>query len=303
MQILNFNSKINHKTAIALGAFDGIHIGHKQVINKANKFKKNGLKSVVLTFKYCNLIPESKLDNKTILTQTLKKQILQDMGVDILINPDFEDINSIDYKYFVEDILIKNFNAKVLVCGSDYKFGFKAKGNVNGLKEICLKNNVKLVVLEKIKIIDEIISSTLIKEFIRNGDMVNTNKYLGYYYSYDFKVTQGIQLARKLGFPTINQKFDNQYVIPKFGVYASFVYINGLKYKGVTNIGVKPTVTDDNIPVSETYIIEFNKEIYNQNIKVSLVQFIRSEKKFNNIEQLSKQIKKDIETCENLLTF
>lgn len=303
MRVIDFNSKIAQNTVIALGAFDGIHNGHKLVINTANSFKSSELKSVVLTFKYDNLKPESKSDNQTILTQTLKKQILKKMEVDILINPNFQDIKDIDCEYFIKDILIKRFNGKILVCGSDYKFGFKAKGNVNLLEKICSKYNVKVIVLDKIKIVDKIISSTLIKEFIRNGDMEKTKKHLDEYYSYDFKVTKGIQLARKLGFPTINQKFDKGYVIPKFGVYASFVYIDGIKYEGVTNIGVKPTVTDDNEPVSETFIIGFNKQIYNQNIKVSLVKFIRNEQKFDNIELLSKQIKKDIEKSKNLLTL
>lgn len=278
------------KTAVALGYFDGVHVGHQSVIKKIVSNVEN-MVPVVLTFS------TSGFNNKgeQILTQQGRFMMLKKLGVEIVVALDFEQIKDIDATTFVKDILINKLGATMLSCGFNYKFGAKGQGDTSLLKSLCEKYNVALSVEPELRLLNEPVSATRIKNYLQQGDIKKANALLGYYYFIENTVVKGHQLGRTLGFPTINQNFDTAMLIPKFGIYATITTIGEKSYKSVTNIGVKPTILGDRLPLSETYIIDYSGDLYDQVLKVEFIDFIRSEEKFDNLDQLIKAIAKDVD--------
>lgn len=277
---------MKQKTALALGAFDGLHKGHMKVLQKAVD-NKNYISGVV-TFKEN---PTKILGNKTeyLLTEDEKDDILYKTGIEKIFKLDFAEVKDIEAETFFYDILLEKLHAKVLICGDNFRFGKNAKGNVNLLQKLCKENDIQLEIISHLEIDGEIVSSTRIRNAIKNGDIPTANKLLGRYFEFSFEVVTGNKIGRTLGTPTINQNFPKGFVIPKYGVYASFVHVNGTKYAGVTNIGVKPSIGKYD-PLSETWIPELNMDMYGMNIKVEILEFIREEKKFGSLEMLKKEI-------------
>ena len=282
------------ETAFAIGLFDGLHIGHREVINNALKQKENGLMTGVFTFSDNNNNENYFKDNfKYIFTQRTKENILEKMGIDYFVSPVFSAIKNYTCQEFVDGIIVKALNAKVISCGYDFTFGKNASGNAETLKELCIKKGIEVIIAPPVKNGDEVISSSAIRNFIIDGDMPSAKKMLGENFFIDFPVIKGNQIGRKiLSFPTINQEFPKSHVIPKFGVYVTKVYIGNETYVGATNVGVKPTVGCDNV-LSETYINNYEGNLYGKNIKVEFLEFIRPETKFESLDELKAQIEKD----------
>ncbi len=282
--------------ALALGTFDGFHIGHKRVIENAIASNR---KPKVLLF---NEHPQKVLKKKSpgeLITETDKIKLLEAWGVEpVILN--FGDIMSLTYEEFFYEIIVKKIGASVLSCGFNYHFGSKALGNTENLKALCEKENIELLVSEPVEYMGEPVSSTRIRNAIRNGNIEDANNMLGREFSYDFLVVHGDARGRTIDSPTINQFFTEDFIIPQYGVYGSYSVIDGKKYPSVTNVGVRPTIEGLSKERSETNIVGFTGDLYDKNISVHLLKKIREEMKFNNLDELKNQIAKDREVSKNI---
>ena len=281
-------------TACALGLFDGVHKGHQLVINTAGELKKKGLKTAVFSFK-TDTVTSKGHDGRLemILTDEVKDRHFERMGVDYLFSPDFASLKNLTCEEFVRDILVGKLKCKAAVCGADFRFGRCAMGDSERLKELGAKYGIEVLVLERLLYNGEAISSTEIRENIRNGKIERANEMLGYSFGFYLTVEHGRALGRALDFPTINQIIPKGQVLPRFGVYSTRVKIGDKCYHGVTNVGIKPTVNVKVSPLAETYIIDFDGDLYGQKVEITLEHFVRAEKKFDSIKELKEQISRD----------
>lgn len=282
--------------SIALGFFDGVHIAHQKLISKAVSFaKKNNLKSAVITFKTSPAEYFNNAKTKTILTLQDKLKFIENIGIDYAFVIDFKDIAKIEaYEYF-KNILVKNFSPKAIVTGFNHTFGYKKTGNVKLLKELSNEFDYEYFEINPETIDNEIVSSTLIKKYLADGEISKANKLLGKSFYVQNKVIKGEQLGRTIGFKTANLVYPSNIADIKNGVYGANVIYNGKKYNGILNLGVKPTVTNSNKRILEVNIFDFNEDLYGKNLIVEFEEKIREEKKFSSIDKLKLQIKKDIE--------
>lgn len=290
----NFNTKLIDKTYIALGSFDGLHLGHMSLINKTLELAKlNSAKSMVFTFKNHPLtVINEEMAPRLIISNDVKSRLLQNIGIDIL---NFAEFNIKFMKISAEDFIyniIKYYNAKGIVVGFNYRFGYKNLGDVELLYNLSKKLNFEVHVVKPVKIDEEIISSSKIRHLISEGDITKANYFLDRPFMLEGKVIKGKQLGRTIQFPTINLDYDKKFVLPRGGVYYTIVEYNNKQYKGITNIGYNPTVNDKKLSI-ETHILNFEKEIYGESVKVYFHKRIRDEKKFDSIEYLTEQLKKD----------
>lgn len=280
-------------TAVALGYFDGIHLGHQAVLSTALKYAKaEKLVPVIMLF---DIHPRKLISGvipPMLTSEEKKREILTNMGFTVV---EFNFREAMDYSpnEFIEKILIESLNARVVTCGFDYHYGKGGKGNATTLHDELKKRGIRVFAKEPILLGDEIISSTAIRGLISKGEIEKANTMLGHCFSYDFTVRKGDGLGRTMGFPTINQFFSKDFIVPKYGVYASKVFFENKWYPSVTNVGIRPTVAKDSMR-SETCILDFSADLYGKNVEVCLLKFIRDEKKFNSLEELSAQIEKDI---------
>ena len=298
MNIFNKIEEINckDKCAVALGSFDGIHLGHRAVIE--NVCKSEFVPSV-FTFERN---PSEFLEGRAeyLMTDVDKQEVLKDLGVKNLFSVDFNSVKNMEPQLFFEEILLKRCNAGLISCGGNFRFGKKALGNVELLKELCDKYNIQLVVSDFVSTGTEVISSTAIREALKNGDAGKAGKMLGRPFGFTLPVGEGNRIGRTLGTPTINQELPKGFVKPKFGVYAAVVTVDGNRHWGVTNIGVKPTVGKYD-PLAETWIGEFDGDLYGQSIKLEILEFIRAEKKFSSLEELKDEIYRNAETAQKIV--
>lgn len=285
------------ETSVALGCFDGLHLGHKSVILKTIDYALlNNLCPTIFTF---SGIPETKNINKEslmILTKEDKIKLLEAWGIKRIYIIDFKNVMNFSPEDFVKDILKNRLKAKRVFCGFNYRFGKGGIGDTSDLIRLCNLNKIGVNIVEPVKVDGKTVSSTIIRENIKSGNLANVRKMLGRYFSFEFTVVEGKKLGKKIGIPTLNQLFPKDFIIPKFGVYSSITYINGKKYRSVTNIGVNPT-TGDGFPKSETWVMDYKgKDFYGENIRVELVDYIREEKKFNSLGELKQAILSDART-------
>ncbi len=285
------------KVLVALGAFDGLHSGHKKVLlSDTTEYDEK----IVLMFTEHPQKTLSGISPAELITPSKRDKLLKSWGY----TPefiDFSQISELSPEKFVDEILVKNLNATALCCGFNYRFGKKAKGDVTLLKQLCAEREIKLTVCEEVDFDGIPVSSTRIRESIKNGDIINANKMLGRYFSYDFTVVHGDARGRTLGSPTINQFFSENFAVAEYGVYASFTIVDGKKYISVTNIGVRPTIKGGSERRSETNIIGFEGDLYGQNIEVFLVEKLRGEMEFKSLDELSSRISADREKATEII--
>ncbi|MGL4991092.1 MAG: bifunctional riboflavin kinase/FAD synthetase [Sarcina sp.] len=289
-----YQNKFTEKTYIALGSFDGIHKGHLTLMEEVIKLsEKNDAKSMVYTFKNHPLTIISKTSKpKIIMSNDKKIKVLKNMGIDIVCLETFDrKLMGMEPKTFIE-MLLKNFNAKGIVVGFNYRFGYKNKGDIALLEKLSKELNFELIVMKPYKEDGNVISSSLIREFIAKGKIEQANKLLTRAFELDGIVVHGKKLGRTIGFPTVNLKYNEEIILPKIGVYYTNVEIDNKIYKGITNVGNNPTVNGDTITV-ETYILNFSKDVYGQKIRIYFIEHIREQKKFESLESLKKQLEKD----------
>ncbi|RXI51769.1 bifunctional riboflavin kinase/FAD synthetase [Clostridium tetani] len=287
--------KYNLDIYVALGSFDGLHLGHMKLIDKAIKLaKENSGKSMVYTFKNHplgvineNLAPKLLMDNST------KIEVLKNKGVDILRFICFDkNFMEISPKDFILNI-IKQYNIKGIVVGFNFRFGHKNSGDVELLKELSKKYDFQLFIVDPVEYNDEVVSSSRIRKTISEyGNVEEAKEMLPHPYFLEGNVIKGRQIGRKMGFPTINLDYNKNFVIPKNGVYFAVVLYNNKFYKGITNIGYNPTVKSKKLNI-ETHVLNFNEEIYGEKIRLYFLSRLRDEKKFKSLEELSLTIKKD----------
>lgn len=290
---ITYGGAVPEKTAVALGYFDGLHLGHVGVINAA--MAQQELKPAVFTFNCDTTLPKFQ-KREDIVSFENKRELLAKIGVEYLYAPDFAAVCGYTAEEFVREILIKRLNAGYACCGTNFRFGKNGSGTPELLAEIGAKYGMTAYAVPDVCIDGEMISSTHIRELIRSGEIEEANRLLGYELWYRLPVVKGNEIGRTLSFPTINQIIPETNVIPRFGVYKSFAEVHGHIYHGVTNIGVKPTVAnrrDGSGAVMETHIIGFDGDLYGEKISVSLCGFLRPERKFPNLEELKKQIAAD----------
>ena len=272
--------------AAALGSFDGLHLGHRQVIG--NTLSVPGLRPAVITFQQNPSVSLQKKPVPLLTTNEQKLALLEEMGVEVVYLLSFEQIRDMEPEDFVE-ALYRVCRVRALSCGFNFRFGKNGRGDAGLLKELCREKGIELSVTPPGSVAGETVSSTRIRACLEQGDVQQAGQLLGRPFGYDFEVTHGRQLGRTWGTPTINQPFPAGYVLPRFGVYASLVEVEGQKYYGVTNIGVKPTVGSD-CALSETWIPEFSGDLYGEKVPVELLDFIRPERKFDSLDQLKNEI-------------
>ncbi len=273
------------QNAVALGTFDGLHKGHSSVLNIPDNYTK-----IALIFE----IPPKCLKKgqiELLLTPEEKKIRLEKMGFRV-VSLDFEAVKQLTSTQFLEYINTA-FNPKLVSCGFNYRFGFGGEGDTLGLAKFCSENSIILKVASPVRYGDETISSSIIRNALKNGDIKKANRLLGYDFSFKAPVIKGDGRGKGLGFPTINQAYPKILTPLKFGVYKTEISVENKLYEGITNIGVRPTFPVDYI-ISETFIRGFSGDLYGSEPTVILKDFIRAEKKFSSSAELKQQILKDI---------
>ena len=285
------------RVLVALGTFDGLHLGHKKVLlSDTTEYDEK----IALMFAEH---PQKTLSGEVpgeLITQTKRNDLLNEWGYTPVFL-DFAEISKLSAEEFVDKFLVEKFNATALCCGFNYRFGEGAKGDVGILKMLCAERKIKLTVCEEVDIDGAPISSTRIRDCLKKGDIRTANKMLGRYFSYDFEVVHGDARGRILGSPTINQFFSENFTVAEYGVYASFTIVNGKKYISVTNIGVRPTIEGVSEKRSETNIVGFDGDLYGQNIEVFLVEKLRGEMAFKSLDELSARISADREKATEII--
>ena len=300
----NFKINKNHKNSLLLiGNFDGLHSGHQKLFNQAKKYKKKlKLKLGVVTF---DPIPKmffnKKIKNYRISNFEQKVSYFEKFGVDFLINKKFnKKFSKITCHKFIINILSRKLNTKYVFVSNNFRFGYKREGDVKLLKNYQLKCNFKLVNPKPLKKNNKIISSTIIRTLLENGNLNKANRFLKRNWTIEGKVEKGRMIGKKVGFPTCNIDIGN-YVIAKPGVYAVKVTINKSRksFRGIANLGYRPTFNQKKI-LLEVNLFNFSGNLYNKKLSVEFLKFIRGEKKFKGIDDLRNQIKKDIFVAKKL---
>ncbi len=304
MKIFNHISSYQSQkpTVLTIGTFDGVHIGHKKIIERLTKSaQKEGLESVILTFfPHPRMVLQKDSDIKLINTIDEKIQLLTHLGLDsLIIHPFDKTFSQLTAEEFVEQILVEKLNLKKIVIGYDHRFGKNRTAGIDELVVFGAKYGFEVEQISAQEIDEVSVSSTKIRKALESGEIVQANLFLGYDYFFDAKVIQGRKLGRTIGFPTANLKVSQDYkLIPKTGVYIVNAWLNNQKLCGMMNIGFNPTVSGTRQSV-EVHFFDFDQEIYDQTIQITILDKIRDEQKFASLEELKNQLQKDKETSLN----
>ncbi len=286
------DGQIPGPSAVALGYFDGVHMGHQKVLCSTAAFASI-MTPCVFTFSHL----AKKGD--AILSPEAKFSAFREIGFQAVVSLDFQEVRGLSPDRFIHEVLIEKMGARVVCCGNNFHFGKDAAGNVDFLIQECDKAGVSVLAAGQVTFSDERISSTAIRRTISQGDMEAVRKMMGRPYSIDFEVIHGNELGRKLEFPTINQAFPAGYCVPAFGVYASVAKVDGQYLPAVSNVGVKPTVGSDRI-LAETHILNCQRELYGEHVQVFFLEHLRGENRFPSIAQLKEQIGHDKERAAGI---
>ncbi len=290
------------KTVIALGFFDGVHLGHGQLLQMAaRRARELGCSPAAFTF---DRSPKEVVTGQSVplLNSSWERAdiVRRVYGIDTTIIAPFDDeMRTMQWEDFIEKLLVGKFGAVHLVAGHDYRFGYKNAGNVEKLQEKCAEMGIGCDIIPEFKLHDITVSSTYIRMLVESGQMEKAAEYLGHRHCLTQTVSHGRRLGRTIGIPTVNQLLPESVICPKFGVYATRVYLpDGSEYRGVTNVGVKPTVGGMDAPSAETYIIDFSGDLYDKTIRIEFVRYLREEKKFDSLQDLKVEIEKNIEQAK-----
>lgn len=255
------------RISVALGNFDGMHLAHNTVVT-------GGDDAII----YC-------VNNRFSL---LQRSIFERRFPNAIF-PDFEKIKNMPAEDFINNVLINQFNAGMVLCGFNFRFGKGATWTALDLREYLEEKDIWVRILEHLDYKDEPISSTRIRSAIANGEIEDANVMLGYNFTFESEVIRGDQRGRTINFPTINQHLPDGLVVPRFGVYESRIFVDDVEYKGFTNIGVRPTWRVDK-PLCETHIFDFNDDLYGKLVRIELVRYIREERVFSSVDELREQL-------------
>ena len=282
---------------VALGFFDGVHLGHRAVIESCVA-DSGGLASVVLTFLESPAKVLGRAVPPLLSDNARKAELMEALGVDELIFADFCAVKDMPPAAFIQDILTEKLNAKQVYCGFNYRFGQNGAGDTVALEKLCGEKGISVRVKEPVFCDGEQVSSSRIRELISQGAIDRANRLLGCRYAVEGSIGSGNHIGGQLGFPTVNLSIGDGTAVPRFGVYASDVVIDGVRYRGATNIGVHPTVGENEKPLCETFLLDFGGgDLYGKRIRCELKKFIRPEMRFDSVEELTEQIRKDCRNC------
>ena len=291
----SFSSK--KRTVVTIGTFDGVHLGHRKIIKKLTGIaKEKELDSALLTFfPHPRMVLQQSKDLKLINSIDEKKQLLSKTGLHhLIIEPFTIDFSRLTAQEYVEKYLIEYLNAAVIIVGYDHRFGRNRKANIEDLIKFSKIYNFEVVEISKQDIDDVAISSTKIRSAILNGKIDLANRYLTNPFMLSGNVVKGKQIGRSLGYPTANLRIEEDYkIIPKQGVYVVKAGIDDQTYFGMMNIGLNPTVSDDNQKSIETFFFDFEGDLYGRSLQIELLKRIRDEKKFDSVEALKTAMKSD----------
>lgn len=301
MRFINLKTKtevssIDSPTVLCLGNFDGVHIGHRQLVDAVLQTYKSLSKNIPSVISGAWFFDSTFYKNADeIYSLEEKLNVFKSLGVDYAIIADFNEMKSLSPLDFVNVVLKEQCNCIHAVCGENFRFGAKAAGDSQSLIQL-MNNNATVVPL--LSEDNNIISSTYIRSLLSNGEIQKANSLLSSNYSITESVVYGKQLGRTLGIPTINQNIESKKLILKNGIYATICTIDNEQYYGVTNVGIRPTVDDNGHKNIETHIIDFHGDCYGKIVKVEFVTRIRDEMKFDSVDALKEQINKDIITTK-----
>lgn len=280
--------QIEEQTAVSLGKFDGLHLGHQLLVERILEKKREGLKSLIFTFDFG--------DRPVLLLPQEREELLRRRGVDYLLEcPFVEEISHMEAEDFVKEILVHRLHARYLAVGTDFHFGHHRKGDYRLLKRMGAEYGFEVEVVEKACWQGEEISSSRIRRELEQGHMELVGQLLGYAYSVTGEVLHGRKIGRTLGLPTINLLPEERKLLPPNGVYATRTVIAGEIFEGITNIGYKPTVGGETRRGVETYLFDLDRDLYGEILTVRFYGFERPEKKFASLEELKNRIEQDVE--------
>ncbi len=284
----------------ALGYFDGVHLGHIAVLNAAKeKARALGVRFAVMSLDMTSSRALGK-GGADIFSEDVRLKILADRGVDCCFMPDFLSIKDYSGERFVNDIIVGCLGAKAVFCGNDFRFGKDRSCGATELALLCKEKGVEVYTVPAIDVLGDKISSTRVKQALSEGDMPTAERMLGREYGFALPVYEEKHLARRLGFPTINQRFPTGIATPRFGVYYSIAEVEGRRYGAVSNLGIRPTVEDEGRITLETHILDFSDNLYGKNIGIFFKKFLRPEQRFDSVQQLKKAVEKNIEQARSL---
>ncbi|MEG0762843.1 MAG: riboflavin biosynthesis protein RibF [Oscillospiraceae bacterium] len=299
MQLYTKLMPINAKngTAVALGYFDGVHLGHRAVIGAAVQYaRRNGCDSAVFTF---SMPSNTEIKGKGILSEELKQERIAALCVEHYMSPSFSEFCKLTPLEFVSEILVEKFAARAVFCGDNFTFGAHKAGDVALLTKLCKEYGIQVYAEHLAQYNDIIVSSTRIRTLLIRGDVDKANAMLGAPYAINYEVVHGKGLGAKLGVPTINQVFAQHMLMPKCGVYATRVYINGKIYSAATGLGSRPTVQGEGI-TCESFIKGFDGDIYGEKIKVEFIKYLHDTKRYETLNELRDMINEAAEKSEAL---
>lgn len=291
-----FNFYSTKKTIITIGTFDGVHIGHKSILNSIKERTNNGeFESVVLTFfPHPRMVLNQDSNIKLINTIEEKTNLLESFGIDSLIIHPFDSaFSNLSAEEFVKGILVDQLNIHEIIIGYDHRFGKNRSADINDLINFGKEYNFLVDQIGAKEINEIAVSSTKIRKALQNGDIKLANQYLGYSYFFSGKVIQGKKIGRTIGFPTANIQISENYkLLPKNGVYVISSKFDTVLHYGMMNIGNNPTIGDNEQSI-EVHFFEFNQDLYNENLEITILNYIRDEQKFNTIDELKVQLEYD----------
>ena len=293
--------RLSRPSVVIIGKFDGLHRGHRKILEEARRSCPPGGQVVMFTFAR---MPRDEMLGKAgagLTTREEKRRMAEAAGVDVFVEYPFtEEVRRMTAETFLRDILIRDLGMCGIVAGPDCSFGYMRQGNVRFLEEHRQESGYFLKVVPKEYYRGEAISSTRIREALKEGRMEDAEAMLGYPFGYCSEILHGRRLGRQLGFPTLNQMIPPEKVIPAFGVYAAEAELMGERFRGIANVGVKPTISGKNAAGVETHIYDFHREVSGEPVQVGLKHFVRPERRFASLEELKRQVEADLETVRRL---
>lgn len=291
LQITENSECLLEKTAVTIGKFDGIHRGHRKLLERILSEKENGYRACVVSF-----LAEPAKQHRVIYTREEKYALCRLLGVDILAEYTLnEAFRTLSAEQFVAEILCKGLRAEIVVVGEDFRFGKNRKGDVAFLRALEKKYGYRTICIPQVEIEGEPVSSTRIRTLLSEGAVKEAGELLGQPYFVQGEVMHGKKLGRTLGFPTINLLPPEEKLLPAYGVYATRTKLGEMWYRGVTNVGVRPTVKDEKQVSVETFLKDYTGHLYGQTLTTEFLSFLRPEQKFANVEELKRAIGKDID--------
>ncbi len=285
----------NERVSCALGNFDGVHLGHRALLEIAAQ-KKNADRSAVWTF--CE--PSSRTTNGiSLLTDPEERlAIFRELGIDLVFLADFASVRGLDRETFAKEVLYRDCHVRTAVCGFNFRYGMKASGNAETLKAVFSELGGEVIVVPPFALNGMTVSSTAIRTALSKGDVEAASEMLTHPYAITSEVLHGKKLGRQLGFPTANQVFPPLCAIPRFGVYAVRMTVDGKEYHGVANVGVRPTVEHTTAVNCETFLLDFHGDLYGKIVKTEFLHFLRAERRFDSVSELKSAVDQNIREAE-----